>query len=151
MYFRRVLSRSASTPLLLLCVACALCASCAASGTTEREAQPRLFEIAGVEIRNELQFRVTDARVLVPRTGEFVSCGTVFPGTACSAAFPQRDYRGDPLSVTWQERGEPQSVEDFVLEVPAGLDTARPVWLQVVIFSPGNAGARLLSEPQGPR
>ncbi len=102
-------------------------------------------------MRNELSFRITDVQVLVPRTGEFVSCGSVFPGTACAAAFPQRDYRGDPLSVTWRERGEPQSVEDFVLEVPAGLDTGRPVWLQVVIFSPGNAGARLLSEPQDMR
>jgi hypothetical protein len=105
-----------------------------------------LFEIAGIEIRNDLEYPVTEVQVLVPDTGEFVSCGSVFARTSCAAAFPLREYRANALRITWKEHGQLRSVDDFVLQAPAALDAGRPVWVQVVIFAPGQAGARLLRE-----
>ncbi|MEJ8569465.1 hypothetical protein [Elongatibacter sediminis] len=126
-------------------MACAL-AGCATAPDPVPEKPPVRFEIAGVDIRNELDYPVTDVQVLVHATGGLVSCGTVFPDSSCATSFPLREYRGDAISVSWEERGEPRSIEDFELEPPRGLDTRKPVWVQIVVYSPGNAGARVLSE-----
>lgn len=128
-----------------------LCAGCASVSEMPAEPAATGLEIAGVEIRNELAYPVTDVRVLLPESGDFVSCGTVFPDTTCATAFPLLEYHGDPLSVTWQERGQPQAMKPFRLRVPPGMDATRPLWVQVVIFAPGSGGARLLTERSSPR
>lgn len=138
---RRPARRVRIAPALLFL----LCAACAGAPQPSARPAPVLFDIAGLEIRNELVYRVTEVQVLDSASGGFVSCGTVFPGTACATSFPLREYRGEALSVSWKEHGQPQAVDEFVLEVPAAFDTSRPVWVQVVVFAPGSAGARVLS------
>lgn len=123
-----------------------VCAACAVRETPVPPATPIRFQVAGIEIRNELPSPVTDVQVLIQATGGFVSCGTIHAGSACATSFPQRAYRGDPISVTWKEHGAPQSAEPFELQAPAGAEPDRLLWVQVVIFAPGEAGARLLGE-----
>lgn len=135
--------RRTGIPVGLMCAL--VLGGCAATQAPAPSHAPLQFEIAGVEIRNELDYRVTDVQVMVAATGSFVSCGSVFPDTSCATSFALREYRGEALSVTWKEHGAAQSEDDFVLRTPAGLDTSRPVWIQVVIFAPGDAGARVMS------
>ena len=112
------------------------------------EPSPPAYEIDGIRIRNELNTDVTDVQTLVPRTGDFVSCGTVLAGTSCSTSFPGRAYRGNPVQITWKEQGQQQGTAEFTLDRPETLDPAVPAWIEVVIFSPGQAGARMVQDPR---
>ena len=96
-----------------------LAAGCAVTPENAPQAAAPRLEIAGIEIRNELAYPVSEVRVLVSATGEFVTCSQVMGGTACQTSFPLRSYRGNAMRVTWVEHGEPQVLDDFVLKAPA--------------------------------
>lgn len=100
--------------------------------------------IDGIVIRNELPYPVTDVMMEVPATGAFAGCGNVLPRTACANDFPGLDYRSNAVLVRWREHGTAHSTGEFVIEIP---ETSRPgeaAVVEVVIFAPGEAGARLI-------
>jgi hypothetical protein len=80
----------------------------------------------------------------VPATGAFAGCGNVLPRTACSNAFPGVDYRSNAVLVNWRERGAAHSTGEFVIEIPDTLKSGEAAVVEVVIFAPGQAGARLI-------
>lgn len=100
--------------------------------------------IDGVEIINKLSFSVTDVQILVALSGDFVSCGTILRKTSCSTSFPGREYQGSPVEVTWKEQGQANTTGNFVIDPPASADSGHPWWIEVVIFAPGQAGAKLV-------
>ena len=100
--------------------------------------------IDGVVIRNNLARPVTDVTILAVSTGNFVSCGNIMANSACSTGFPNRIYASNKLIVSWNELGQPQSTDEFVVELEAEIDLSRSARLEVLIFSPGQAGARLI-------
>jgi len=100
--------------------------------------------IHGVIIRNELVISVTDVQLLVPSTGNFVSCGNIMAHSMCATKFPHADYYSQKVVVSWTEKGEPHATGEFVVKIPEWLDLTRPARLEVIIFSPGEAGAKLL-------
>lgn len=109
-----------------------------ASGVGKKDAQ---LQIEGVVIENQTQMWVSAARVLVPSKGTFVSCGNISPGSLCSTSFPQTAYAGDPIEITWSQAGQIHSTGQFVMQIPADLDSERKAAVQVVIAGPGSAGA----------
>lgn len=100
--------------------------------------------IAGIEIRNELAYPVTDVMIEVPATGAFAGCGNLSPRTACSNTFAGVDYRSSAVVIRWKERGADHSTGEFVIEIPVDLQPGKPAVVEVVIFAPGEAGARLV-------
>jgi hypothetical protein len=108
------------------------------------EPQPVGVEIEGVVIRNQLSFSVTEVQILALSTGNFLSCGIITARTACSTGFPNRYYTSGKLVVSWNERGVPHSTSEFVVTIDDKIDMSRPAWLEVLIFSRGEAGARLV-------
>lgn len=100
--------------------------------------------IDGIVIRNELAYPATDVMIEVPATGAFAGCGNVLPRTACSNTFEGVDYRSNAVLVRWRERGLQHSTGEFVIEIPDGMQPGKPAFIEVVIFAPGEAGARLL-------
>lgn len=109
-----------------------------------RETKPPSVTIDGLTIRNELAYPVTDVMIEVPATGAFAGCGTVLPRTECSNRFEQLDYQAHAVRIRWREHGREQSTGEFVIEVPAGMKPERPARVEVILFSPGEAGARLV-------
>jgi hypothetical protein len=105
-----------------------------------------IVEIEGVEIRNELLSVVTDVQILVPQTGDFVGCGTILPNSSCSTTFPLRNYQGNAVNVSWKEQGRMHTTDDFVIKIPAALDTTKPARILVLIFAIGQAGAKLVQD-----
>lgn len=103
-----------------------------------------VIAIEGMRIINKLDVTVTDVQILVAATGDFVSCGAILRNTACSTSFPGRQYERKPVQVSWKEQGQAHATPNFVIEPPANLDLTRPVWIEVVIFAPGQAGAKLV-------
>ena len=100
--------------------------------------------IHGVIIRNDLVISVTDVQLLVPSTGNFVSCGNIMARSMCATKFPHADYYSQKVVVSWTEKGQSHSTGEFALKIPEWLDLTKPTRLEVMIFSPGEAGAKLL-------
>lgn len=100
--------------------------------------------VAGIVIKNQLAFPITDVMIQSPETGNFAGCGNILPRSQCSTSFQSVDYRRSKLLITWKEYGEARATGEFVIDVPQGLDLGRPAWLEVVVFSMGQAGARLV-------
>lgn len=122
----------AITGILTLClVACA-------SGSVDSTARLR---IDGMIIENQTQMWVSAARLLVPVTGNFVSCGNISPGSMCSTTFPEAGYTGNPVEITWSQGGQIHSTGQFVVQLPDDLDKDKPAVVRIVIAGPGSAGA----------
>jgi hypothetical protein len=128
--------------LIALCLQLFLLLACASE--QEKKPEPTGIEIDGVIIRNELAFPVKEVQLLVPRTGNFVSCGNIMGHSQCSTKFPNRDYYANEVVISWKEHGQPHSTGPFVISMPDGLEMGRPALLEVIIFNAGQAGAKLV-------
>lgn len=129
-------------PLILLCLQLFQLSAC--TPAQERGPEPTGIEIEGVVIRNELAFPVTDVQLLVPSTGNFVSCGNIMGRSQCATKFPNRDYYAYEVVISWKEHGQPQTTKPFVIKTPDHLVRDRAALLEVIIFNRGQAGAKLV-------
>jgi len=131
----KFLAISLCTALLLAC----------ASGS--RESNPPL-QIEGMVIENQTRMWVSAARLLVPVTGNFVSCGNISPESMCSTTFPETAYTGNPVEITWSQGGQIHSTGQFVLQLPEELIEDRPAVVRVVITGPDLAGAFIVQQQE---
>ncbi len=97
--------------------------------------------ISGLVFANQTSMNVSAVRLLVPATGGFVSCGNVGAGAECASTFPEREYTGNEVEVTWSQAGQIYSTGLFTIQVPEDLDHSREAYIRVVIAGPGSAGA----------
>lgn len=118
--------------------------ACAATQTSQGLRAGPALQIAGVEIHNGLPYSVHDVSILVPSSGDFVSCGQILPDTSCSTKFPLRDYREFPMQISWTEHGLPHSTKPFKLSPPADALAGQGAYIRVEVFASGQAGAELL-------
>lgn len=125
---------------LLFC----LIAGCSAVPTEPRADNAAGIHVEGIIIQNGLYYPVTDVMVEVPATGGFAGCGNIIQRTECRTSFPARDYRGNPVVVSWKEHGNPHQTDPFVVKLPETAAAGDVFWLEVVVFSAGQAGARLV-------
>jgi hypothetical protein len=125
---------------LVLCLASA-CAGRAAEAPSD---QGEGVKIDSFVIRNELPFTVTDVFIESPETGNFAGCGTILSKTECQNTFPARTYRRNRVVISWKELGEARSTGEFVVEAPDGLQPGQATVLEAIIYSRGQAGARLV-------
>lgn len=114
----------------------------ACSTVTEEDAPP--VRIAGMVMENQTQMYISAVRLLVPVTGNFVSCGNIPPGSMCSSTFPEAAYTGNPVEITWSQGGRIHSTGQFVVQLPGNLDSDKPAQVHIVISGPGLAGAMIV-------
>ena len=126
--------------LLALC----LVSACAGKGAGAPSNEVESVKIDSFVIRNELPLTVTDVFVESPGTGNFAGCGTILSKTQCQNAFPARTYRRNGIIISWKELGVARSTGEFVVEAPQDLLPDRATILEVIIYSRGQAGARLV-------
>ena len=101
-------------------------------------------QITGMVMENQTQMYISAVRLLVPVTGNFVSCGNIPPGSMCSSTFPEAAYTGYPVEITWSQGGRIHSTGQFVVQLPGDLESDRPAQVHVVISGPGLAGAMIV-------
>jgi len=118
-----------------------------ACAVTPVERAPSI-QIAGMIMENQSQAYVTAARLLVPITGNFVSCGNIPPGSRCSTTFPEAAYTGNPIEITWSQGGQIHSTGQFTVQLPADLDRNRSAEVHVVISGSGLAGAMIVQSQE---
>ncbi len=122
---------------MLLLMACA-------SGSVDNTPQ---LKLEGLVFENQTRMWVSAVRLLVPVTGNFVSCGNISPQSSCATTFPETDYTGNPVEITWSQGGQIYSTGQFVIQLPDNLDPERPAAVQIVITGPGSAGAMIVQRP----
>ena len=130
--------------LLLLVGALAGCAP------TPRQPDPDPLPellIGGLVMENRTTAYISAARLLVPATGQFVSCGNIAPGTRCATAFPEQRYSGNAVEISWSQSGSIWSTGELRLEPSAELLETGEAWVRVIIAGPGAAGAELTRRP----
>ncbi len=92
-------------------------------------------------IENKTEMWVSAVRLLVPATGKFVSCSNISPAAMCSTTFPETNYTGNPVEITWSQGGQIHSTGQFVVDLPENIADDRPASVYIVIAGPGSAGA----------
>jgi len=105
------------------------------------------LKIEGLVIENQTRMWVSAAQLLVPVTGAFVSCGNISPESSCATTFPETDYSGNPVQITWSQAGQIHSTGEFVIQPPNDIDVERPAMVRVIITAPGSAGAAIVQQP----
>ncbi len=105
-------------------------------------------QIAGMVMENQTQMYVSAVRLLVPVTGNFVSCGNIPPGSICSTTFPEAAYTGNPVEITWSQGGQIHSTGQFAVQLPSDLNRNRPAQVHIVISGPGLAGALIVQSAE---
>lgn len=106
------------------------------------------IQISGMVMQNQTQMYVSAVRLLVPATGNFVSCGNMPPGSRCSTTFPEAAYTGNPVEITWSQGGEIHSTGQFAVQLPGNLDRERPAKVHIIISGPGLAGAMIVQSEE---
>lgn len=123
-----------------------LLSGCAGTGGGETRAATEVT-IGGVTIFNQGQGWVSAARVLVPATGQFVSCGNIAPGAACATGFPEQHFSGNPVEITWSEGGAIHSTGELRLDLPLEAVESGAARVQVWLLGPGQAAAEVVAVP----
>lgn len=102
------------------------------------------LRIEGMVIENQTRMPVSAVRLMVPVTGSFVSCGNISANSMCSTSFPETDYTGNPVEITWSQGGQIYSTGLFTIELPNDLETGKSAAVRVMIAGPGSAGAMIV-------
>jgi hypothetical protein len=123
---------------------CTLCLIACAPVSVERDPP---IQIAGMVMENQTLMFISAVRLLVPETGNFVSCGNISPQSMCSTTFPEATYAGNPVEITWSQGGQIHSSGQFVLLLSGDLEKNKSAVVRVVISGPGLAGAMLTQRP----
>lgn len=129
-----------------LTIAGVLCLLSACGAPAPKPEQPTgpLLLITGIEIHNALAYTVQDVTILVPVSGDYVSCGQILPDSSCSTSFPLRDYRETAVQLSWKEQGESHNIAPFILKAPTSAVQGQQAYIRVEVFAKGQAGAKLI-------
>jgi hypothetical protein len=104
-----------------------------------------VIPIDGLLFENRSSTAVVNIRLFVPSSGNFVSCGHISPGATCASSFPNVDYAGEAVEVSWFQGGQEWSTGQLTLTVDEVIQSAGAGRVRVVVLAPGSAGALLVS------
>lgn len=134
--------RTARAFAVLLLVTAALAISACSSAPVKQGAG---LSVDKVDFENRSASPINQIRLLVPASGNFVSCGFIAPGARCASGFPAVVYRGEPIEISWTQGGEDWSTGEITLEPDELVLQAGTANIMIVVLSPGSAGAVLVS------
>ncbi len=141
-------SESRRAPLMVKMGLACICVWWLFSCTSQSVNRDPVLQIEAMLIENQTLMWVSAVRLLVPITGNFVSCGNISPQSMCSTTFPEASYTGNPVEITWSQGGQIHSTGEFVLQLPTDMDEDRPAVVHIVISAPGSAGAVIVQRPE---
>ena len=124
----------------------ALCLSACTAQTPV--SQDTALRIDGLRFENRSRTPVESVRLIVPATGNFVSCGRIAPGASCAALFPGVAYSGHPIEIQWVQGGTDWRTGEIPLEIDPLAREAGSGEVRVLIVAPGSSGALLVPSGQ---
>ncbi len=103
--------------------------------------------VTGLVFHNTTATPIHNAKLSVSQTHEMVACGIILPGKECSTTFPQREYQGNPVMVSWEQAGRRWSVKALEVKLPADGVAKRPTIALITLAEHGAISARLVPQP----
>lgn len=76
----------------------------------------RNIKIDGVVFNNLTSQQMRNMRIFVKESNAFAVCSYMPAKGQCSTTFPVRRYKGNSLTVTWEQNEKSWSKEDFYVE-----------------------------------
>lgn len=104
----------------------------------------RGLAIDGLSFENRSTSPINHIQLLVPATGNFVSCGFIAPGNTCASGFPGVAYHGEPIEISWNQGGEDWNSGRVTLQADEEIRLRGEASVMVVVLAPGSAGAVLV-------
>lgn len=101
--------------------------------------------IVGLSFENRSTSPINGIQLLVPETGNFVSCGFIAPGASCASGFPGVEYRGQTMQISWTQGGEEWNTGEITLQPDETVRQIGAAEVKVVVLAPGSAGAVLVT------
>ena len=140
--------RGSTLKLMGICaaLAAAFLSACVQSAETVQAAvEPEGPVIGSLVIYNNTADTLTDVRLRVIKTREFVTCSYIVSGGKCVTTFPLRRYQGIPVQVLWERSTLPRATAPFIVPLPDPLPPVAP--LEVVVAIEGASGFHAFMRP----
>lgn len=118
-----------------------LVASCAELPKTNH------LTVAGLTFYNLTSSPIKNARLSVHKTHGTVACGFILPYKECSTTFPQRQYQGNAITVSWQQAGQTWTASDVEVQLPEYPIPNRSTIALISLGENGSISARLIQPP----
>ena len=105
--------------------------------------------VSGLTFHNTTATPIQNARLSVSKTHGLVACGVILPHNECSTTFPQRQYQGNPITVSWQHAGQTWTASDISVQLPEYPIPDRTTTAVITFGENGSISARLIQLPAG--
>lgn len=98
-----------------------------------------MFYNSGTSPIHKATLRVSDTHGLV-------ACGIILPGKECSTTFPQREYQGSPVIISWEQAGHSWTTGEFNVLLPTQPPISGPSMAIVTLGDHGVIDVRLVPQ-----
>ena len=100
-------------------------------------------KVGGLVFHNNTPQVVQDVQLQVPKTGGFISCNTIFPGSSCATTFPSRQYRGGAVVISWRQAGKRFSSGEMQIRPRGKPASGKPATVIVTIKIDNSVNAHI--------
>lgn len=100
------------------------------------------LEIAGLEFFNNTNSAITDIKLSVDTSQEFVSCNYLMPHSPFSTTFPIRQYKGNTVTLSYFQRNEKLTVGPISVESTDDLVASGTVFVRITFLDNGRLAAQ---------
>mgnify|MGYP001824081284 FL=1 len=105
--------------------------------------------VAGLTFHNTTSSPIKNARLTVHKTHGTVACGFILPYKECSTTFPQRQYQGNAITVSWQQSGQSWTATNVAVQLPEYPIPNRSTIALMSLGENGSISARLIQPASG--
>lgn len=109
--------------------------------------EKKSITVAGLVFYNDTSSPILNVKLNVSKTYEMVACGIILPGKECSTTFPQREYQGNPVMVSWEQAGQIWTIRTLEVQLPGDFVANQPTNAVITLGKNGSASARLIPQP----
>ena len=105
--------------------------------------------VGGLTFHNTTSSPIKNARLSVHKTHGTVACGFILPYKECSTTFPQRQYQGNAITVSWQQSGQTWTATNVDVQLPEFPIPNRSTIALISLGENGSISARLIQPASG--
>lgn len=99
-------------------------------------------EINTVILANDTNTSIHEVTIRVEAFGGKFYCGTIPPKTQCSTRFPAREYKANPVTVSWRQQGIDHQTAPFTVPSTEQISET-PLAARLTVMSDNKVDARL--------
>ncbi len=103
--------------------------------------------VVGLSFHNATSTPIHNAKLSVSKTHGMIGCGIILSHKECSTTFPQRQYQGNAITVSWEQAGQTWTAHNVEVQLPEYPIPDRPSTAVITLGEHGAISARLVQLP----